>query len=259
MFFIAMSHLCASLEFDMPCSWHRNYNDAKVSTFSIKVNPESDLHSCCVSGGRNKDMVTLDFKDRTTICVDMFLKGSTFVEVSYDSPQTDHTYSGYVSNAPPSCCVGGFSVVTPTRQPVAPPIYSLLNSRESKIFCEYCVDETSFSAKMRLCEYNDGCFFFIRVKCIYEDKNNIIVSWGEESPCGTIKDKNVGCCIFSFNTCAYSNSHFLPKIEQSPTRSLKRRRYSAPDALAIVEQSPTTSPKRRREDVAHASPLHTPA
>ena len=216
MFFLVMSHLCAS-EFGMPCFWSRDYDDANGRDFMVKCNPKSDLHNCFVWGDKDSDKLSMFFEHHK-IYLDIWRKGSTLVEVRQRCFCACHTSTGYVFNAPQNSTVGGLSIVTPTEQTVTPPRFSQAHSRRPKTFCDYFVGETSFSAKMRLCEYNDGGFFFVRVKCVYKDINNIFVSWGEETPCGTIKDGSFGDCKFSFNTCTYRNPHFCSTVEKKLNR-----------------------------------------
>ena len=200
-----MSHLCASkfgtfaLEFDMPHSWSRGQHDVTERDFSVKVNPASGLHSCCVYSDCARDLVIMGLENDLHFYFSLWRQGKTLVDVSQKcSCCVDHHATGYVFNAPLNSVVGGLSVVPPIGKPVAPR-FSQKNSMTPQIFCEYCVDETFFSAKLRLCEYRGGGFFFVRVKFMYEDKNNIFVSWGEETPCGRTKVESFDDCKFSFN------------------------------------------------------------
>ena len=208
-----MSHLCAS-EFGMPYSWSRSQDDVKGHNFSVKVNPESGLRGCYVCGDGFRDLVYMRLGN-CCFYFNMWCKGSSFVDqwregsildVSQTCNCCGHMSAGYVFNAPLSRSVGGLSVVPPIGKPVAPR-FSQENSEKPKTFCDYCVDGTSFSAKMRLCEYSNGGFFFVRVKFMYADKNNVFVSWGEEMPCGRIKAESFDVCKFSFNTCTHINPH----------------------------------------------------
>ena len=206
--FLVMSRLClCALEFGMPCSWRRNYDDAKGHNFSIRANPGSDLSLCVVHAKETKDMVTMSF-GHGLFYFYAFREGSTLVEVSQQCT-CEELSTGYVFNTPLSSSVGCLSVVTPIGESVAPPRFSLVNSRQPKTFCEYCVEETSFSAKVRLCEYKDGGFFFVRVKCVYKDRNNTVVSWGEEMPGGRIKGGDE--CKFSYGCHQLSPNGAKPK------------------------------------------------
>ena len=223
--FLVMSHLClCALEFDMPCSWRRNYDDAKGHNFSINANSGSDLFRFGVNADEAKDMVHMFF-EHGLFYVDMFRKGSTLVEVSQQCPCEPEMSTGYVFNAPLSSSVGCLSFVTPIGESVAPPRFSQVNSEKPEVFCEYCVDKTFFSAKMRLCEYNAGGFFFVRVKCVYEDRNNIVVSWGEEMPGGRIKGDGFGDCKFSFNTCSHQLSPNGAKPKKASPKIRRKGRH----------------------------------
>ena len=201
--FFVMSHLCAS-DFSMPYFWSRAYYDVNGHDFFVKGSPGSDLCSYFACGNSAEDLVKLSF-GHGRLYFHMWCTGSTLLEVSKACHCVQDMSTGYVFNAPLNGDVGGLGIVTPTVQPVAPPRFSRLNSRQPKTFCDYRVDETSFSAKVRLCEYNEGGFFFVSAKCVYKDRNNIVVSWGEEMPCGRIKAESFDECKFSFNACSHES------------------------------------------------------
>ena len=198
--FCSMMCLCAAEEFTVPRYWSRTLGDEAPDKIVVEGLPGGSLRDCAVYSYETQEWVILTLPHCYFTC-SMPHEGKTVLELSEDCFCGRPHLNGYVFNAPLNCEMGGLSVVSPTDKS-AIVRYPLDLTRPPKNFCEYFVGDSCFIVRRNICEYFTGGRFFLEVKCVYKDPENIVVSWGRKAKgSGQVLDEGRGHCDFFFDVC----------------------------------------------------------
>ena len=189
--------------------------------FSEENNPSlpENVESLSIVRLRRYDCVTLCDNCRCVVCNVFREKGLVSqgilltIDVTCNVDQSRQ--KGFVIATPGAPREGCLVVKAPHMFKNIPVIPFEKTSREScRPFAEYFIQDDSVSIRRFLSTLSDGSRFFIKVKIVYDDVENIYVSWGKKlKRCHGSAHTEVeqDSCVFHYNLLDRSGCHLSTK------------------------------------------------